>query len=160
MRKDIFIDNNIAKNFSYPHDSEYKKLLKWLLDYNVEDILNKNNYAHLVVSHKLIAEYNRTSRDAKSNTSIPIILSKLQKDGRLFFVKNEEIISFQNEYLKKNVLKKLKSNKEDHAHIAIVLLSDRKYALTYDNNLTFDLENFPSFTVLVKKRPEEIPYDK
>lgn len=30
MKKDIFIDNNIASKFSNPLDPEYKKLIKWL----------------------------------------------------------------------------------------------------------------------------------
>jgi hypothetical protein len=38
------------------------------------------------------------------------------------------------------------------------LLSDRKFALSYDDNFIYDLINFSGFTVLVKKRPEEIPY--
>ena len=28
--KDIFIDNNIAKNFGNPMDEEYQKLIRWL----------------------------------------------------------------------------------------------------------------------------------
>lgn len=47
---------------------------------------------------------------------------------------------------------------DDRAYIPAVLLSDRKYALTYDENFTYDLENFPGFTVIVKSRPEELPY--
>jgi len=34
MKKDIFIDNNIAKNFTNPLDGEYKKLVQWLMRYN------------------------------------------------------------------------------------------------------------------------------
>ena len=59
MKKDIFIDNNVANKFTNPQDTEYKKLTQWLLNFNVDDIENKNNYAHLVVSKKLLAEYLR-----------------------------------------------------------------------------------------------------
>ena len=60
MKKDLFIDNNIAKNFSNPQDEEYIKLTKWLINFDSSDIENKDNYAHLVVSKKLLGEYNRT----------------------------------------------------------------------------------------------------
>ena len=49
---------------------------------------------------------------------------------------------------------------EKRNHIPIVLLSERKYALTKDKNFTYDLENFPGFKVLVSSHPENIPYDK
>ena len=57
MKKDIFIDNNIAMNFANPSDAEYKKLLCWLYVYNHDP----NKDAYLVVSIKLIEEYIGTS---------------------------------------------------------------------------------------------------
>lgn len=33
MRKDIFIDNNIACRFSNPMDPEMKKLIAWIMSY-------------------------------------------------------------------------------------------------------------------------------
>ncbi len=71
MLKDIFIDNNIAKNFSNPLDPEYKKLIRWLI---TDDRQNSANNAYLVISPKLIAEYQRTARDALSPTNIVIII--------------------------------------------------------------------------------------
>jgi hypothetical protein len=52
-RKDIFIDNNIAKNFSNPLDPDYKKLIKWLREFNDDDPKIHNN-AYLMVSNKLL----------------------------------------------------------------------------------------------------------
>ena len=52
------------------------------------------------------------------------------------------------------------SNSEDREHIPVVLLSDRKYALTFDEKLTADLQKIPSFTAIVGKKPSDIPYDK
>jgi len=75
-------------------------------------------------------------------------------------ISNSEIKNFQNKYYKKTIVKNFRSNSEDREHIPVVLLSDRKYALSYDTNFIHDLETFPGFNVLVKKRPEEIPYDK
>jgi hypothetical protein len=43
MMKDIFIDNNIAKNFTLPYDDSYKNLLAWLYQEGA-----------LVVSQKLL----------------------------------------------------------------------------------------------------------
>jgi hypothetical protein len=158
MRKDIFIDNNIASKFSNPQDKEYIKLTEWLMFYDQNDIDNKDNYAHLVVSKKLLVEYSRSALNAKSDTSIPSIIDKLLRENRLTIVSNQQIKDFQAVHYTKAVLGKLRSNNEDREHLPLVLLSDRKFALSYDDNFIYDLINFSGFTVLVKKRPEEIPY--
>jgi hypothetical protein len=156
MKKDIFIDNNIAKNFSYPMDSEYKKLIHWLLKYDSE---KPENNAFIVVSQKLINEYARSSMYAKSLTTIAVILAKMQKQGRRIFITNQQIKDFQKEYFTKKVLKNLKSNDEDREHLPVVFLSDRKYVLTLDENFTHDVLHFPKFIARVEKRPENLPYD-
>lgn len=160
MKKDIFIDNNLASKFTNPQDKEYLRLTKWLLDFDIDDIENKDNYAHLVVSKKLLVEYYRSSMGASSSTAIPIIINKLQQQGRLVVISNKEIKEFKQDHYSKITEKKFRSNNEDRELIPVVLLSVRKYALSYDDNFTHDLENFPGFKVLVKKRPEEIPYEK
>ncbi len=157
MKKDIFIDNNIAKNFSYPIDKEYKKLINWLLK---NDLEQPEQNAYIVVSHKLINEYSRSSTSTKSLTTITVIISKMQKQGRRVFITNEQIKDFQKEYFTKKTLKKLKSNEEDREHIPVVFLSERKYVLTLDENFTYDLLHFPKFSATVEKRPENLPYDK
>jgi hypothetical protein len=156
-RKDIFIDNNIAKNFSNPIDPEYKKLIKWLIEFNSD---SKNNNAHLVVSQKLLAEYYRTMGHAASGNNIAVIINLLTQQGRLNRISNDQIKEFKQSQFTKKVERKLISNKEDREHIPVVLLSDRKYALTLDEKFTTDLVNFPSFTALVGKKPSDIPYDK
>ncbi len=157
-RKDIFIDNNIAKNFSNPLDPEYKKLIQWLITYNSEQIESDNN-AHLVVSNKLIAEYQRTTRNAASLTNIVVIISKLTREGRLIKISNQEIKDFKQQFFTKKVEKKLTCNSEDRDHIPVVLLSIRKYALSLDDKFVYDLRNFPGFTVLAEQRPEDLPYE-
>lgn len=159
MKKDLFIDNNIAKNFSNPQDEEYIKLTKWLIKFNSSDIENKDNYAHLVVSQKLLVEYLRTSMGATSDTAIPIIIEKMQREGRLIMISNQQIKDFKSAYYSKAVERNLRSNKEDKEHIPLVLLSDRKFALSYDDNFTYDLKHFAGFTVRVEKRPEDLPYE-
>ncbi|ELS33657.1 MULTISPECIES: hypothetical protein [Pseudanabaena] len=158
-RKDIFIDNNIAKNFSNPLDPEYKQLIKWLIEFDANP---KNMYknAHLVVSNKLLNEYLRTMGNATLGNNILRIIDTLTKQGRLIKISNEQIKEFQREHFTNKVKKRLVSNKEDREHIPVVLLSDRKYALTLDEKFTDDLINFPSFTATVGKKPSDIPYDK
>jgi hypothetical protein len=156
MNRDIFIDTNIAKNFSNPVDTEYKKLIAWLLKLDSERT-EKN--AYIVVSQKLISEYSRSSTGAKSLTNIIVMISKMQKQGRRIFIENQKIKDFQNQYFTKTVLKNLKSNSEDREHIPVVFLSDRKYVLTLDENFTSDLLHFPKFTAKVENQPENLPYD-
>ena len=74
MKKDIFIDNNIACKFSNPQDPEYIKLTQWLLQFDDKDVENKDYYAHLVVSKKLLGEYYRSSGGSSSKSSIPLIV--------------------------------------------------------------------------------------
>jgi hypothetical protein len=150
MKQDIFIDNNIAKNFSNPMDGEYKKLIRWLMLGN----------AYLVVSNKLLGEYSRTVTSASGGSNISIIIDILTQKGRLIKITNTEIKEFQREHFKKKVKKNLRSNKKDHDHIPVVLLSHRKYALSLDNDFIYDLVHFPGFTVRVEKRPENLPYDE
>ena len=159
MKKDLFIDNNVASKFSNPQDNEYIKLAQWLLTFDVEDVENKDNYAHLVVSSKLLTEYNRSATNAKSDTSIPLIIDILTRQGRLVNISNQQIKDFKAAYFTKTVERKLRSNSEDRNHIPLVLLSDRKYALTFDDNLTYDLEHFSGFRVKVEKKPENLPYE-
>jgi len=159
MKKDLFIDNNIAKNFSNPQDEEYIKLTKWLINFDSSDIGNKDNYAHLVVSQKLLVEYLRTSMGATSDTAIPIIIEKMQREGRLILISNQQIKDFKSAHYSSRVERNLRSNNEDREHIPLVLLSDRKFALSYDDNFIYDLENFAGFTVRVEKRPEDLPYE-
>lgn len=153
--KDLFIDNNIAKNFSNPMDPEYKKLIGWLMNY---DESKQAAHAHLVVSHKLLNEYYRSARDAQSGTSIPTIIQKLTREGRLIKISNEEIKAFQRQYFTQKIKRKLTSNREDWDHLALVLLSVRKYGLSLDDALVNDLRDFPGFVVWLEKRPEDLPY--
>lgn len=154
--KDIFIDNNIAKNFANPLDVEYKKLIQWLFKFDGD----LENSAHLAVSKKLVAEYSRTSASAYSLTNITVIISKLQIEGRLLMITNQQIKEFKRKYFARRIIRMLTCNREDRDHIPVVLLSHRKYALSRDDKFINDLVNFPGFTVLAEKRPQDLPYDQ
>lgn len=159
MKKDIFIDNNIASKFANPQDEEYIKLTKWLLEYNKADVENKDNYAHLIVSQKLLVEYTRSNQNATGGTSIPIIIDKLTRDGRLIKISNAEIKDFKDKNFTKTIEKKLKCNIEDREHIPVVLLSNRKLVLSRDDNFAYDLKKiFKRYKVIVEKRPQDLEY--
>lgn len=158
MKRDIFIDNNIASKFANPADPTYKELIQWLIENHEIPDDQEDDRAFLVVSNKLLVEYIRSCKDATGATSIPMIISILTKDGRLVRITNQQIKDFKAKFFTKAVEKRLQSNNEDREHIPVVLLSERKYALTYDDNFKNDLDNFPGFKVLVKKRPEDLPY--
>ena len=155
MRKDIFIDNTIAKNFSNPLDPSYRRLIAWLMRYN--PALGEAN-AHLVWSLKILAEYNRTSANSRSNTNIAIIIDKLTREGRHIFISNQQIRTFKREHFKRRILRQLRCNAEDRDHIPVVLLSDRKYALSTDHRFVHDIKNFPGFVARAATRPEDLPY--
>ena len=97
--------------------------------------------------------------NAVSDTAIPTIIDKLIREGRLITVSNQQIKDFKSTHYSRRVARNLRSNKEDREHIPLVLLSDRKFALSYDDNFIYDLENFAGFTVRVEKRPEDLPYE-
>lgn len=158
MKRDIFIDNNIACRFANPVDPNYKNLVAWLNDNHVIPENQEDDRAYLVVSNKLLKEYLSSCRGAFATNAIPNIVNKMLREGRLVKISNDQINEFKSAYFTKAVERKLTSNAEDRNHIPVVLLSERKMALTNDEKFTYDLVNFPGFTVIVSDRPEQIPY--
>lgn len=154
MKKDIFIDTNIVSRFTNPMDKEYITLIKWLRSFNE----NETENAYLVVSQKLLSEYNRSNTNVYNGTCISIIVDQLKREGRLITISNNQIKEFHRQYFTKKVEKSLRCNEEDRNHIPVVLLSERKYALAIDDAFVNDLRNFPGFTARVEKRPEDLPY--
>ncbi len=155
MKKDIFIDNNIASQyFSNPIDEEYKNLIEWLLTHTE---IEENN-AHLVVSPYLLREYHESNRNANSRTNIIKIVEELTKQERLILFTKKQIEGFQQKHYSNKILKRLLSNAKDRNHIPAVLLSDRKMALSEDNNFLSDLKEFSDFETITAKRPEHLNY--
>jgi len=115
--------------------------------------------AHLVWSQKILAEYNRTAANSRSDTNIAIIIDKLTRQGRHIFISNQQIKDFKRGHFKKRILHQLRCNTEDRNHIPVVLLSDRKYALSADHGFVHDINNFPGFVARAAIRPQDIPYD-
>ncbi|WP_179333159.1 hypothetical protein [Winogradskyella costae] len=151
--KDIFIDNNIAKDFATPINPDYKELIRWLITYN-----NNEDDAYLVLSQKLMNEYIASSQSCFKSTAITLIVDKLTKEGRINSFENKEIKAFISTFYKAKVLKKLLSNHKDRFHIPIVVLSNRQIALTIDANFAHDLVNFPKSNVTVSDCPSKINY--
>ena len=159
MKKDIFIDNNIASRFKNPADPEYIKLRDWLIRYEEIKEGEEDKNAHLAVSNALLKEYYRSNYNIKDGQNIIAIIGRLTKEGRLHFIKNQDIKDFKQEHFTKKTEKKLSCNEEDREHIPVVLLSHRKYALSIDDAFVTDILNFPGFQALACKRPEEMPYN-
>lgn len=103
-------------------------------------------------------EYYSSARNSFSSSSIPIIIDIMTKQNRLITVSNDVIRDFKNNHFSKKILNSLKCNLKDQDHIPLICISDRKYALSYDNNFISDLKSFPGFTIIVEKRPENLPY--
>jgi len=154
--KDIFIDNCVTQNFCNPPDSEYKRIISWLRNFDQE---NNENNAYLVVCDRLLHEYDRTCGSNMLPTNLVVIISQLTKEGRLRRITKPQIKEFKKRYFKKKIINRFTCNFEDRDYIPVVLLSDRKYALSLDNNFIFDLEHFPGFTVIARQRPQDIPYE-
>ncbi|WP_113661468.1 hypothetical protein [Pedobacter nanyangensis] len=161
--KDIFIDNNVAKNFSNPLDNEYKKLIEWIINYDESIVAvepdKKKDFAHLVVNQKLLTEYLRSSYNCFHSTSMPMIIALLTRQGRLIKHNNSLIGELKSQLFSKKILRNILSNEEDHCHICTIIQSNRKKALTYDENLTIDLKSFPNYNIEVSDRPEKIGYE-
>lgn len=155
MRKDIFIDTNIAKNFSNPKDIEYKKLIAWLIKF--DENIPKNENAHLVVSDKILQEYGDSSRGAKSTTTIANIINRMWKQGRRIKFNNKQINDFQNKYFTKTVTRtfNLHIGNKDREHVPIILMSDRKLALIIDTQFRNTINNFPRFNAKAESKPYE-----
>ena len=143
--KDIFVDNCAAKNFENPLDIHYKNFISWLMNEGV-----------LVVSQKLLVEYGRTCGGCAASSNIVAIVGHLTARGRLIRFKNSELKKFS---IPKYIARKLLSNHEDHVHIKVVIFSHRKYAITADNNLRCDLNNYPGYAITAVQHPKNIPYN-
>lgn len=144
MPNDIFVDNNVAKNFCNPADPHYKNFIRWLFD-----------EGHLAVSNKIISEYVSSSGGAQSASNIIAIIARLTRDGRLIRFSHQELnqLVFNN-----RITRKLRSNAKDHEHIKVVLLSYRKLALSLDGNFRYDVNNFPGHQAVARARPEQLNY--
>lgn len=158
MKRDIFIDTNIASNFANPADPNYKELIAWLNDNHDIAEGQEDDRAYLVVSTKLLEEYCRSFRGSFLTNAMPMIVNRLTIDGRLVNISNAEIREFKNAEFVPRIVRHMQSNAEDREHIPVVLLSERKYALTNDGGFTHDLGLFPRYGATVSDRPEQIPY--
>lgn len=144
MPKDVFVDNNVSKNFCNPLDQHYKDFIKWLVE-----------EGYLVVTNKILTEYVSSTGASSSRTNIVAIIGQLTKHGRLIKFTTQQLRGFG---IKKHVKKGLRSNPKDHVHLKAVLLSDRKLALSLDDNFRYDVNSFPGHGAVAKERPEELAY--
>ena len=158
--KDIFIDNNIAKNFGNPMDEEYKKLIRWLQNFDETEDPNREDCAFLLLSEKLRGEYIDSSRNSVEATGIQAIITLLNSQDRIHRITNKQIKEFQQTHFTKKLETELdlKHLGKDRNHVPVVLLSNRKYAIAIDKKFRYALINFPKFKATVVSRPQDLNY--
>ena len=110
-----------------------------------------------MLSKKIRNEYLESSGAAKSKSNISTIVNMLTKQGRVNEFSTKQIKEFQNKHFKKRIVEKFKLNpaNRDSNHLPIVLMSERKKALTIDKDFTNALLNFPKFKAEVESKPRE-----
>jgi hypothetical protein len=144
VAKDIFVDTNIAKNFSNPLSDEYKNFIAWL-----------NETGSLVISNKLLAEYGRSFAHSLSSTSMWVIINHLTRTGRLIKISSAQLDAL---IIPKRVQRRLESNFADHVHLKTVLLSNRKLAVVGDKRLRDDINNYPGGGASAAACPSALSY--
>jgi hypothetical protein len=142
--KDVFVDTNLAKNFCNPVDPELKEFIRWLFYQGA-----------LVVSNKIIAEYDDSCRGATSRSSILVIIAHQTRKNRLAKISNAQLKAVP---FSKAELRVIRCNRKDHHHLKAVLLSRRKMALTGDKDFTYDVKNLPCIRGFAARRPQDLPY--
>ena len=130
MKKDLFVDNNVAKNFTNPADPEYQKLMAWLF-----------REGHLVITPKLMAEYH-ASNQGNFGQSIITIVNQLTISGRLVKISTEEMKAVK--FPKRLDKECLKLNK-DYWHLKAILLSNRKIAIIIDKAFRDAVNSHPKY---------------
>jgi hypothetical protein len=144
MRKDILVDNSIAKNFCNPLDPHYRIFIQWLF-----------HQGELVVTRQLLNEYHASTGSSSSTTNIVVIISKLTISGRLHSVSKQKLKAFK---IPNRIERRLRSNRKDWDSLKAVMLSDRKLALSRDSNFVFDVNNYPGFFARAEQRPQDLNY--
>ncbi len=143
--KDILVDNDIATNFfANPLEPEYKKFINWLIEVGC-----------LVVCNRLVNQYHATCQHSPSPLNIIVIIDKLIRDGRYVKKENSELKAFR---IPKRISNRLRSNQRDCDILKTVLLSYRKYAISGDRNLRYDINNYPGYSASAVSRPQDISY--
>lgn len=143
MRPDLFIDANVSGHITKPPNDRYRGLIDWL-----------SEEGYLVVCRSLLNEYVDAVRGS-SLWTLPAIVDRLTRAGRLVRFGKRDIRSFR---IKERLLKKLLSNRSDHDYIKIVMMSDRNLALSRDNALRRDINDFPRYKARAYKDPGDFDY--
>ncbi len=154
--KDIFIDNNIAKNFTNPVDTNYQKLISWLLHFEESKI---ECCAHLVLTNKILQEYKNSNRNNFNSQNIILIIGKLTEQRRLNFIENKILKKYK---FPTNIEKKICCLGKDKIHLKAILLSHRKIALIIDSKFRNAVNSHPKVNKIKPKaesRPEDLDYE-
>ena len=132
--KDIVIDATAIRLFGVTKDIEFIKFFSWL-----------QNDGVLTVSSYLIKDYSGCG-----SHYIAALLSHLINNGRLNKIATNTIKFFNDRHYR------YRSN--DRLHVRLVMLSDRRLALSHDDNFIHDINNFPGMRATAARRPSQLPY--
>lgn len=132
--KDIVIDATAIRLFGVAKDIEFIKFFSWL-----------QNDGVLTVSSYLIKDYN-----GFRSHYIAALLSHLINSGRFNKIPTKTIKSFKDHHYRYRC--------NDRFHVRLVMLSDRRLALSNDDNFIYDVNNFPGMRSTAARRPSQLPY--
>ena len=145
MKPDLFIDSNISGHIAKPPDDHYRDLIRWLFAEGC-----------LVICRSLRREYCDAVRGSGlGRMTLPVIVGQLTRAGRLKRYSKKDLKRF---LIKERVAKRLLSNRADHDYIKIVMMSDRKLALTEDKKLRRDINDFPKYRARGYRHPADFNY--
>jgi hypothetical protein len=136
MEPDIVVDANVMRLYGVADDPLFKVFFAWLRSDGV-----------LACSQKMLVEYGRTG-----SSLIAALLDQLLLASRLRKYAPAEIKAI------KRGKYKFRSNYTDHVHVRLVMCTYRRLCLSQDENLRYDVNNFPGYAARAAARPEDLPY--
>lgn len=140
MKKDIFIDAQIANTFPKPPNKHIEELIKWLIKY---DDNNLQNNAYLIINPKLLLEYTGGNQGCSSPKSILSIMTVLKSKDRLINISTKDIKKIYSKHRKQiDKIKITKIDKEFHIPTLLSEQCERKIALIGDKPFLNAILNF------------------
>lgn len=142
--KDIVLDSMIALSLCTPIKPGYNELAVWLRD---EGVIRYCNY--------LLNEYSRCCATSPSTTSIIYLIELQNRKGISGKISNDQIKALR---FSPKQLRGMKSHKKDHPILKTVLLSNRKVLISQEENLIYDLVNYPGVNCVCGTEIDQIDY--
>ena len=136
MDSDIVVDTNVIRLYGVAGDPVFKTFFAWLRSNGI-----------LACSQKLLVEYHRSGSSLVAGLVADLLIAR-----RLRKYSPSEIESIRHGRYR------FRSNRADHHHVKLVMRSCRRLCLSLDEDLRYDVNNFPGYGGQAASRPDEIPY--